>query len=126
MSIKGITDNVLPAIGRLGKLRKGGEKPTSGTGYGKDLSHFRFTSEQPAVAAAFRAAYGDQPALLHVYLPYAGVEQNFSSWREEWSAGGLVHRCDGETVTIWRTPDGQYSNQPRACPYASKSGKEKG
>ena len=119
MPIKGLTDNVLPAFPRLGKLRKGGAKPATGFGYGKDLEYFRFTSERDEVLRVFTQAYGEQPALLNVYLPYAGLEDNWQAWLEEWSAGGLVHRCDGETMTIWRTATG-YSQKPEPCPWRTK------
>ena len=115
MPIKGLTDNVIPRFPRLGKLRKGGEKKPNG-GYGADLDHFRFTSENPAIVQAFSDAYGDNPVSLHVYLPYPQVDANFATWKEAWTAGGLMHRCDGETCQIWRTPQGKYSQEPKPCP----------
>ena len=118
--IKGLTDNVIPRFPRLGKLRKGGEKPATGNKPGAELSYFRFTSENPAIVAAFHEAYGTQPAMLRCYLPYPSTEMNFSTWKEAWAAGGLVHRCDGETCTIWRTPDGKYSQVPKPCPGGCK------
>lgn len=118
--IKGLTDNVIPRFPRLGKLRKGGEKPATGNKPGAELSYFRFTSENPAIVGAFHDAYGTQPAMLRVYLPYPSTEMNFSTWKEAWAAGGLVHRCDGETCQIWRTPDGKYSQEPKPCPGGCK------
>jgi len=118
--IKGLTDNVIPRFPRLGKLRKGGEKPAVGNKPGAELNYFRFTSENPAIVAAFHEAYGNQPAMLRVYLPYPSTEMNFSTWKEAWAAGGLVHRCDGETCQIWRTPDGKYSQVPKPCPGGCK------
>lgn len=115
MPIKGLTDNVVPRFPRLGKLRKGGEKNAKGQ-YGPDLDYFRFTSDNPVIVDAFHEAYGEKPVALHVYLPYPQVEMNFSTWKEQWAAGGLVHRCDGETCQIWRTPQGTYSQQPKPCP----------
>lgn len=119
--IKGLTDDVAPRFPRLGKLRKGGpsvEKVNKDgrkyNSYGPELEYFRFTAT-PEVEAAFQAAYGEQPALIHVYLPYDSVDENFATWREEWSGGGLVHRCDGQTMTIWRTADGKYSQQAKPC-----------
>lgn len=120
MAIVGLTDNVIPRFPRLGKLRKGGEKPTAGNKPGKELSHFRFTSDNPAIVKAFHDAYGNEPVSLRVYLPYPSTEMNFSTWKEAWAAGGLVHRCDGKTCTIWRTPDGKYSQQPKPCPGGCK------
>lgn len=118
--IKGLTDNVIPRFPRLGKLRKGGEKPATGNKPGAELSYFRFTSENTAIVGAFHDAYGTQPAMLRVYLPYPSTEMNFSTWKEAWAAGGLVHRCDGETCQIWRTPDGKYSQEPKPCPGGCK------
>ena len=112
--IKGLTDNVIPRFPRLGKLRKGGEKNAQG-GYGPDLDHFRFTSDNPAIVAAFHEAYGNTPASLNVYLPYPTVDENFATWKELWGAGGLVHRCDGKTMQVWRTPQGTFSQEPKPC-----------
>jgi hypothetical protein len=84
-------------------------------GVGKDQEFFRFTSERPEVIAAFEEAYGVEPALISVYLPYADVERNFACWKEKWTAGGLVHRCDGETMTVWLDSAGKYQRTPRPC-----------
>lgn len=120
MPIKGLTDNVIPRFPRLGKLRKGGEKPQTGNKPGTELAYFRFTSENPAIVQAFHEAYGAQPAMLRVYLPYPSAEMDFSTWKEAWAAGGLMHRCDGETCVIWRTPEGKYSQEPKPCPGGCK------
>jgi len=128
MAIKGLTDQVAPRFPRLGKLRKGSEskEKTSQSGktyhtYGDDLSYFRFVGEVPELDAAFRSVYGDAPASLPIYIPYVTPDEAFQTWREKWTAGGLVHRCDGETMTIWRTPDGKFSREPRPCPYHGKT-----
>ncbi len=117
--IVGLTDTVRPALPTIGKLRKGGEAQRNSSGQvvkmGPDLSHFRFTSDRAEVAAAFEDAYGETPALVRIYLPYADVDRNFACWREKWSQGGLVHRCDGETMQIWLGPDGQYHKTPKPC-----------
>lgn len=117
MPIKGLTDkdSLTPRFPRIGKLRKGGEKGAKG--FGPDLDHFRFTSERPEAVAAFVAAYGQQPRQINCYLPYASADANFPTWKEEWKAGGLQHRCDGQTCTIWLMPDGKkYSREPKPCP----------
>lgn len=118
MPIKGLTDekSLVPRFRRLGKLRKGGEK--SGGTYGADLDHFRFTGENgdEAIEAAFTDIFGDQPKILHVYLPHKRPEENFQTWKEKWSAASLLHRCDGEMTQIFLTPDGKYSKEPRPCP----------
>jgi hypothetical protein len=117
--IKGLTDRVEAAFPRIGKLRKGAAAPRNQAGQvvgvGKDQEFFRFTSERPEVIAAFEEAYGAQPALVSVYLPYADVERNFACWKEKWTAGGLVHRCDGETMTVWLDTAGKYQRTPRHC-----------
>lgn len=117
MPIKGITDSVQAAFPRIGRLRKGGPKRVKdGKEYmGADLTYFRFVSDRPEVQAAFTAAYGDKPALINCYLPHAGIEDNFSTWKERWAAGGLVHRCDGETMVLWLGEDGRHYRTPKPC-----------
>jgi hypothetical protein len=119
MPIKGLTDSVQAAFPRIGKLRKGGEAKRNQqgqvVGMGADLDHFRFSSDRPEVVAAFEEAYGEAPALVTAYLPYADVERNFQCWKEKWAAGGLVHRCDGETMTVWQGSDGRYYRTPKPC-----------
>jgi len=105
---------VTPRFRTLGKLRKGGEKTPKG--YGPDLNHFRFTSDDGGIVEAFVEVYGDEPHALSVYLPHPTTEQNFPTWKEAWTAGGLQHRCDGETCTIWLGQDGKYHRDPKPCP----------
>ncbi len=117
--IRGLTDTVRPAFRTIGKLRKGGEAKRTTDGkmikMGDDLSYFRFTSDQPEVIEAFADAYGRTPALVRAYLPYPLVDDNFSCWKEAWSQGGLVHRCDGQTMTIWLDDKGKYQRTPKSC-----------
>jgi hypothetical protein len=107
---------------RLGKIRKGSEKQTVNrngrqvTTVGKDLSYFRFVGDRSEITYAFEQAYGKDPAILNVYLPYKEVEQNFEFWSEKWDASGLVHRCDGEAMVIWRVGD-KYVRGGKPCPY---------
>lgn len=124
--ILGLTDkqSATPRLPVLGQLRKGEPRPESGNRPGKDTDHFRFTSDDPEVLAAFEQAYGQGPQTLSpVYLPYHSVKDNFPTWREKWVRGGLVHRCDGETVSIWFDPkrlvyirDPRVDGRPMACP----------
>lgn len=126
MPIKGLTDekSLVPQFPRLGKLRKGGPKGASG--FGKDLTYFRFTSDRPEIEAAFFEAYGKKPQILQpVYLPYPDALQNFPSWREEWKAGGLQHRCDEVTCNVSRKGSG-YTTEAVPCPYASQPENKKG
>jgi hypothetical protein len=126
--IKGLTgEAVIPHLPTIGRLRKGDSEEIT-TKSGKkakrpiDLDHFRFTASREGadgerLLAAFHAAYGDAPRALDVYLPYPEPTENFQTCMEEWVAGGLVHRCDGETMTLWQGPDGQYHEDARPCPY---------
>lgn len=117
MPIKGLT-NEKAEFPEIGQLRKGAEKPANGIG--KDLTYFRFTSEIPDVAAAFTSAYNGEPRLINVFLPFQTADENWEAWQEEYKAGGLVHRCDGETCTIWLKEDGSYSRDPKPCPGGCK------
>jgi hypothetical protein len=111
--IKGLTDRGA-TFPRIGELRKGGEKTASGIG--RDLDYFRFTSDDKDALDAFKAAYGDTPRSIRCYLPYSTPEQNFGAWMEEWQAGGLVRRCDGETINISRATTGNgYNKNPLPC-----------
>ena len=113
MPIIGLTDNVIPRFQRIGKLRKGGEKTPKG--YGPDLDHFRFTSERPEIVTAFHEAYGKEPRLLRVFIPQQTMHDAFPSWCELWGASGLQHRCDGQTMFIWREGD-KYARGSQKCP----------
>lgn len=103
----------------IGKLRKGGVKPETGKAPGKDLTYFRFDTDDERAAKMFRAVYGDEPAEINVYLPHQTAEQNFSCWQEAYVAGGLTHRCDGETCVIWQD-NGRYRTDPKPCPGGCK------
>lgn len=119
MPIKGLTTNREPAFPRIGVLRKGGVKLNEKQP-GKDLTYFRFDSDDKQAVQDFEATYGKEPATINVYLPFPTPDENFQAWQEEYKAGGLVHRCDGETMTVWQTPDGKYSNEPKPCPHVGK------
>jgi hypothetical protein len=115
--IKGLTDRGA-TFPRIGELRKGGEKTASGIG--RDLDYFRFTSDDKDATEAFKSAYGEQPRSIRCYLPYSTPEQNFGAWMEEWQAGGLIRRCDGETINISRATAGNgYNKNPLPCIKAS-------
>jgi len=112
MPVKGLTDEIRPRFPRLGKLRKGGEKTASG--FGPDLDHFRFTSDRPEIVKAFHDAFGKEPRTIPVYIPHATPEDAFPVWSEIWGATGLVHRCDGETMTVW-LDGGVYKRGAKPC-----------
>lgn len=120
MPIIGLTDNA-PAFPRIGELRKGGEK-TDPKRPGLDLNYFRFTSKLPDVTAKFASIYGNQPQAVNVFLPYDTTDENFEAWQEEWIAGGLVHRCDGQHITVQREGSTYVTLsqvEPWPCPYFS-------
>lgn len=120
MPIKGVTDNVARSFPSLGTLRKGAKK-TDARRPGQDLETFRFSNEErPDIERAFVEAYGENPSRLSVYFMYDDIDAVWSAWMEEWVAGGLKHRCDGEAMVLWQTKDGNYSTEPRPCPYHEK------
>ena len=108
----------------IGKLRKGGKKRPGKNGkeqFGEDLTYFRFDTEDERAAKMFAAAYGPEPDTIAVYLPYPTTAENFSAWQEDWLAGGLQHRCDGETCVMWLdTKIGSYHTSPKPCPGGCK------
>lgn len=114
MAIKGLTDK-LAAFPVIGELRKGLAKDPNGNRPGKDLTYFRFTSEDILANKMFNEAYPDQDRLrnINVFLPYKTADENIDSWIEKWVAGGLVYRSDGETLVLWRTDKGGYSTEQR-------------
>lgn len=123
MPIRGMTDkqSITPRFPRLGKLRKGGERiekvnkdGKKYTTWGEDLNHFRFTSPNPDIVTAFEEVYGKEPKSIMVYLPYATPDECFPTWCELWGESGLVHRCDGENMTIWLEGD-HYVKGSKPC-----------
>lgn len=122
--IKGMTDrpSVQPRLPVIGRLRKGTSEEREGKGGRKykvpvDLDYFLFTSDNEKVVAAFREVYGDQPRLVNVRLPYPSPEENFQTCMEEWRGGGLIHRCDGHTMSLWLDSKGLYREEEQPCPY---------
>ena len=113
MPIKGLTDRG-GQFPQIGQLRKGGVKVDDNKP-GPDLKHFRFTTEDAGARKDFNEVYGDKPDSIKIILPFRTTEENFEAWQEEWVAGGLKHRCDGETVVLWLTPAGDYSHIEKKC-----------
>jgi hypothetical protein len=118
MAIKGLTDApaTFPLLGVIHKGAPKGEK-----GPGADLTYFRFESKDEQALIAFRENYGVEPVAIHGYAPYQTTDQTFEAWCEEYTAGGLKHRCDGEYVTIiLQTATGKYlvpsKDKPMRCP----------
>lgn len=104
MPILGLTQNSeigsgLPLIARLHK----GDKKT-GNAPGKDLDYFRVTFEPgfEDFQKDWESIYGDKPdSFERVYVTYGTVQEAFSSWKEEWSATAMLHRCNGEKQVAW-------------------------
>lgn len=118
MPIIGLTDRAA-SFPRIGVLRKGGEK-ISDRQPGKDLSFFRFDTDDEQAQSQFADAYGDEPRAIRIYLPYDGVEENFVTWQEHWAAGGLMHRCNGQVCVMRRLKDGSgYDRTPAPCPHVT-------
>ena len=124
MPIRGLTDRGM-ALSRLGIIRKGGPKPANGNRPGPDLTYFRLVTDYPEVAKAFTAAFGEQPKRVNVVFVFDTVEDVFEAWREHWVAGGLKHRCDGETMVLWQDEKGQYRHERRPCPDVGKPEKDR-
>jgi hypothetical protein len=127
MGIRGLTDRKDHRLPVIGTLRKGGPKEvkrrkdgTEYTVFGKDLDHYRLVSDDPVLQRRFKEFYTETPREIYVQLPFRTTDQNFSCWKEQWKAGGLVHRCDGETCSIWLTDEGRYSDEPKPCPGGCK------
>ncbi len=127
--IRGHTDqeSITPMQATIGRLHKGGpmreKKREDGSIVrypGEELSYFRFESDRPDVMAAFKAAYGDKPTALHVILPFPTAVEVFQTCSEEWDAGGLVHRCDGVEMSLWRDERGVIHAAPPAKPEPCK------
>jgi hypothetical protein len=123
MPIRNMTDGSNRNAGkfdRIGKLRKGGPMRPNPNKPGKfimgeELTHFRFTTDDPEIMAIFREVYGDKPETIRAILPFATTDECFSTWREAWVAGGLEHRCDGENKLLWRMDNGHMSHDPVPC-----------
>lgn len=115
MPIAGMTDKRVPQLPLVGALRKGGpkRKKTNKEGkeyeiFGEDLDHFRYTTRQAKSGEgmspdelAFQQIYGERPVSIRVYLPYAGVDENFPTWVEWYKGGRLMARGDGKTAILW-------------------------
>ena len=118
MPILPLQRNRAPQFPCIGKLRKGGAKRRNAQGkeiMGVDLNYFRFTTDDAHVAETFAAYYGAQPQSIDVFLPYATTAENFGAWLEEYTAGGMARRCDGETQHFHRDADGKGNTTPVKC-----------
>lgn len=118
MPILSLQKDRAPQFPCIGKLRKGGAKRKDAQGreiMGEDLKYFRFTTDDAHAAETFAAYYGAQPQSVEVFLPYATTAENFGAWLEEYTAGGMTRRCDGETQHFHRDADGKGNTTPIKC-----------
>lgn len=129
MAIRGLTrkEDVTPRFTRLGKIKKGEYNEAKGKPV--DLTYFRFVGEgdqKDELERVWLEVFGNEPRMLHIYLPHKTVDENWETWHEEWSKKqGLQHRCDGEVMVQWLNLDtllytrdyDQLRNEP--CPYHS-------
>jgi Recombination directionality factor-like len=121
MSIYGLTTGRSPCFPFLGTIRKGSERQTridkDGKEYqiqGKDLEYFRFDGRFEWLNRKFVERYGAEPKELKIWLPYQTTDQNFPCFMEEWKAGGLLRRCDRQTI-ILHQENGKMSTAPKPC-----------
>jgi hypothetical protein len=115
MAIYGVTtrEALDPRFKVIGKLRKGGPKRNGQ--FGVDLKHFRFTSDNDAVVAAFRQAFGNEPDTLPVFFPFATLEANFPTYRETYGQNHLLkEQCDGMNILQWQAGT-RMARGPRLC-----------
>lgn len=110
MPIKGLTDTVA-AFPQIGVLRKG-DKKTEENKPGKDLTYFRFDSDDQQATSRFYDVYGSEPRCINVFLPFPTTDENGQFWLEEWKGGGLVRRGDDKNWILWLGTDGKYHTEP--------------
>lgn len=107
----------MPIIGlqkrsrELGRIRTGNK---GAKGQPQKLTKFRLTGQSKALLEKVAEAYGGE---VLAWTPQGGVQQwevyteadrlpifvppqPVSQWYETWTAGGCIHRCDGETDYI--------------------------
>lgn len=99
MPIKGLTDRAV-AFPQIGSIRKGAAKDPTKNQPGSDLKYFRIDldeSEKEALARLVKK-YGDKPNDIAIIMPFDTIDQVWDAWREAYTAGALIHRCDGEYV----------------------------
>lgn len=111
------------ALPRIATLRKGAQKSEQ-RWPGRDLEYFRveFAPEYAYLAPIWSNLYGDQPReFQHVYLSAPAVQDAFPTWMEDWSATGLLRRCDGERQVLMYDP-GSGSCKETNAPCVRESG----
>jgi hypothetical protein len=102
MSIKGLTDRGM-SFPEIGSIRKGAAKDPTKNAPGKDLPYFRIDidaeeEKRHGTLTKFVSAFGQTPNAITVLLPFDDIGRVWDAWREKYSAGAMIHRCDGEMV----------------------------
>lgn len=108
MPIIGLTDRLGSGLERIAKLYKGDEKPEAGNRPGKDLEYFRieFEPQYEHLRELWVELYGERPMEFEpVFVTAATTDEAFQSWKEEYNATTLLHRCDGENQVLWYNKD---------------------
>lgn len=106
MPIKGLTDRGL-AFPQIGNIRKGGKKDPTQNRPGADLQYFRmdFDERETEAIKKFNTLYPNgKPTSINIILPFDDIERVWNPWREAYTAGALIHRCDGEYVNYAINP----------------------
>lgn len=117
MPIVGLTTNrvLMPPIVATAKKGdpKGEKRP------GRDRDSFRLVSSPPSreVDKALLEVYGREPRRIKVLLPNDDPDLVFPAFNEEWTAGGLVHKCDTEYVYEIDRATNRWVKTRVPCPY---------
>lgn len=102
MPIKGLTNKGVD-FPLIGHIRKGSPKAKNKDGIevmGRDLTYFRveFDEREGDAAKKFLDRYGAQPESITIVFPFNEIDRVWDAWKEAYTAGTLIHRCDGERV----------------------------
>jgi hypothetical protein len=95
MPILDLQNDAEARLKRAGIIRLGHKEKSKRTGkeYPVEDAHF-VLKDAPGLADV----YGDEPRRLNIYLPFNEVDRNLIAWHQNWVAGGLVCRGDGQSI----------------------------
>lgn len=114
-----ITDLRKRGLTTIAHLRKG--EASGENEIGRDLDYFRFDPEgdeeqAERIRRRFYDAYPNQPREIHCFLASSNLDEAWEHWYEAYVSGGLVRRCDGDTIVLEREAgESAYSDEPRPC-----------
>lgn len=96
MPIIGLTDRT-PSFKECGRLRLGIPKNQMKAGP-QEIGYFRadFRPDAESAAAAFSAAYGNQPTRINVRLPFTEISRMWDAYYMVYNKAGLLGMADGE------------------------------